>query len=134
MPNKPALRLLPHYFKRVGLVLIALTALTFITLVTIRPEATQSIKDTVKLLLVSSLILAMMLIAISRDKMEDELTQLVRLKAMALAFIYSVISTLVYPLITLVFDGSGTKISSHELVFNMLVIYLLTFSALKYFR
>lgn len=134
MPNQSTLRLLPNYYKKIGLALVVLTGLTFVFLVTVRPEAVQKTKDLVKLLLVSALILAMMLIAIARDKMEDELTQLIRLKSMAFSFLYAIGSTLVYPLITLVFDGSGEKISSHELVFNMLLIYLITFSALKYFR
>lgn len=134
MPYKPVLRLLPNYFKKIGLVLMFLTGLAFIYFVISRPEVVRNDKDLVRLIFLSLLILSLTLIAVARDKMEDELIQMLRLQAMAFAFLYAVCHPIIAPILSLLLEGSWGQVSSHLLVLNMLVIYLLSFSFMKYTR
>lgn len=131
MPNKPALRLLPNYFKRVGLLLVALAALVFIYLVTVRPFFTQNEKELIKVILATIVILALTVIALSRDKVEDELVQSIRLRSTAVAFIFGIVHTIVYPFSSLLIEGTLEKTGSYDVVFNMLVTYLIVFAILK---
>lgn len=134
MPNKPALRLLPNYFKKIGLGLVALTVLTFIVLVMVRLELSQGTKDLVKHVLLSMLILALTLIAVARDKREDERTLTIRLQAMAFAFVYAVGYPLVSPWISMLLGGGWEMVGGDSLVFNMLLIYHVVFSISNYAR
>lgn len=131
MPSKPALRLLPNYFKKVGLLLVTLAALVFVFVVTVRPDTKPDTKALVKLILATLVILAMTVIALSREKIEDELVQVLRLRAIAFAFICAIVHTIVYPFSSMLIDGTLEKAGSYDVVFNMLILYLLIFSVMK---
>lgn len=134
MPCKPALRLLPNYFKKIGFVLIMLTVLAFIFLVTVKPEVSKDTKELLRQSMISSFILALAMIAVSRDRMEDERTLSLRLQAMAFAFIYSVGDPMITPWISKIMNDTWEKTGGDILVLNMQVIYLLVFSFMKYTR
>ena len=131
--NKP-LRLLPGVFKKIGVFMIFLVAAIFLYVVIIRPAATQQTKEITKAALFSGFTLGLFFIAISRDKIEDELTQVIRLKAMALAFITGIVLGIIYPFVSFLFHEPLEFSKGNELIMNMLLTYFLVFSFLKFMR
>jgi len=107
--NKP-LNLLPNYFKKIGLGFI-LASVVFVVSVKISGiHLTVEKKEMMKTIFWDILIIGMLFIAFSKEKDEDELTMLIRMKALASAFVYIVIFKIVS-------DVFG--IIDHELIENM---------------
>ena len=80
---------LPHTAKRIGLIIacIAFVALFF------------TIKDTMpKSLAKYSLLMGLLIVSISKDKIEDELVKNLRMHSFTFAFIFAVIITILNPL------------------------------------
>lgn len=94
----------------------------------------------VKPLLRKGLLLGMLLISISKDKIEDEFIETLRSQSYRLAFILAVIYSLVQPVINylvgLVIDKNETfnDFSYFEVLFFMLFVQLLFFWQLKRFN
>lgn len=128
--NKLTLKFLPNYFKRVGLVFILLAAAVFVYLIWAQPNATQQAKDLFKSTLESVFLAGILLIALARDRVEDEAKQLLRLKAMAIAFVFGMVYGIIDPFIALLFRTSENH-DARELVGTMLVFYLVIFYILK---
>ena len=92
--NKP-LNLLPNYFKKIGLGFI-LASVVFVVSVKISGiHFTAEKKEMMKTIFWDILIIGMLFIAFSKEKDEDELTMLIRMKALASAFVYIVIFKIV---------------------------------------
>ena len=85
--NKP-LNLLPNYFKKIGLGFI-LASVVFVVSVKISGiHLTAEKKEMMKTISRDVVLLGMMFLAFSKEKDEDELTMLIRMKALASAFVY----------------------------------------------
>ena len=115
------IRLLPRYFKIVGLSVVIISFLLRIWANPLMPD--------LKLYLPSLIILGMSIIAFSRNKVEDELTMLIRLKAMSAAFIGGIIEVMLSP----VFRNwlSPNTNDSGRLIGKMLFFYFLFFYLLR---
>jgi hypothetical protein len=103
--NKQVLRadagMLPHYFKNIGIGIIALSILLAIILKTIGIDFLPILQA--KTILLDLMILGLLLSAWAVDKVEDELIVLVRLKSMEWAFHWVVLYVIVMPLVDLLF-------------------------------
>ena len=128
--NQLRLKLFPNYFKKVGLILILLVAAVFIYLIWAQPVAIQQTKDLVKSILQSVFLAGILLIAVARDRVEDEQKQLLRLKAMATAFVFGMVYAIIDPFISLFFRTTENH-DARELVGTMLIFYLVLFYILK---
>lgn len=86
---------LPYHYKKVGYALLvaSITALIFILL------ADKNAFPTFKLLAKDGLLVAMLLIAVTKDKVEDEFTMNLRVKSFALAFIVGMVFAIGQPYI-----------------------------------
>ena len=120
------LKLLPNYYKKIGIGLILLTALIFIFLIIIRPTATQNTKELVKILLQSFFLIGLLIIAIARDRVENESIYFLRLKSMSMAFVFGVVYVIVNPLISILF-GYIEVMAARELIIDMVLFYLILF-------
>ena len=96
------LNLLPRYFRIIGFVLVAISVvlaiLFFVELLKIETEIFENINGYI-------LLLAFLLIASSKEKIEDELTLNIRLRAFAIAFIFGAGFMIIYPLMNLLISG-----------------------------
>lgn len=83
------------------------------------------------LLTYSGMILGLLLITLSREKIEDEMIDNLRAKSMQFAFIFAAVSTIVRPIVDLAFGDPIELEKAHEVVFVMLLMYNLCFIYLK---
>jgi hypothetical protein len=117
--------LLPAQFKYVGftLAIFALASGFFIELAGFREIYSQSIIPSI--FLRNALIIGLFMIAASRERIEDELVGLLRLKALEISFRSAVLFVVIDSFLPL----SETALNAISIVFIMLVVYLLVFNA-----
>lgn len=124
---------LPHVYKKVGI-----SAFTISMLVLLSTKFIDGESDTFKMVLRQFIIASMLVIAISKEKVEDEMIMKIRHRAFTLSFIWAVIYALVQPYINYgvaliirpekaVYEEFGTFI----ILWFMLAIYLLYFHVMK---
>ena len=97
------LRILPTNFKIAAYRIMFLCGL-FVALSISKILAID--KEIVKTISKSVFLISLLLLALTRDKIEDELTLRIRLKAFTASFIYGVGIVIMEPFINLLFDGS----------------------------
>lgn len=124
------LRLLPYRFKNVayGLLLLSFLFILFTLLDIVVIE-----KESAKTLASSGILLALLLLALTSDRIEDELTLRIRLKAFAASFIYGVGYVVVSPFVNLLFDGDFLyeDMGMEGLLFTMFLFYFGMFGLMK---
>ena len=131
-PQK-TLRLLPNYFKKVGLGLIIfiLLLLPFSQLLFSYISISDDKRHFIFILLFNFILVGLLLFSLAKDKIEDELTLLYRITAMASAFIAGTVFLIVSPVTNLLFSGKPIEATGAQLVLYMLLFYLLIFNYLK---
>lgn len=124
---------LPHFYKKIG---ISITLLAFVVLLA-RKFAFPDI-DYVQQLAKNGMLVGLLIIIISKEKIEDELIRKLRGQAFSFAFIAGVIYTLVMPLTDFVVDlfissneASYKEIGDFMVLWFMMVMYLAFFTVLK---
>jgi hypothetical protein len=130
--NSP-IRLLPVYFKKVGLALVLLTAVFPILFKLSSEEVLLSNKELLKIIVRSLFMIGLTLIGFSKDKIEDEMTMIIRMKAIIMSFIYGLIFAITSPLLAY-FTDVFTQDEASVIFIQMLIMYLIWYSVLKYFR
>lgn len=128
-----SLLLLPRYFKKIAVVVIALSAIIIIINGVFRAGVTDAQKNLLSIFSYDFFITGLLLIAISKDKIEDELTMHLRLKSMAFCFILIVTSVIITPLIQIFFKERVND-SAREIAFQMLITHLLVYYLQKIAR
>lgn len=119
--------LLPFQFKLVGFICLMLIA-TFAALVRFGNVFDEMIQpNMLRSGLQSSILLGLFLIASSRERVEDELIGLMRLKSFEWAFRWGVLYTVVDALL----PGNPIELTGFSLIFSMLIVYLLVFYSKK---
>ena len=121
-------KLLGVHFKKIGIVLMVLSILPGLIIKTMQITLMESQKDLFKSLSYSIFLMGLLLIVLSRDKEEDELTIYIRLTAMLDMFIFAVIYVIIKPfLIVLMFQSAFIDVTGQQLVTLMLVGYLISY-------
>lgn len=89
---------LPNYFKRIGLLLVFLsfTGLLF--------NGSSMKSETVRIFGRYGMLIGMLLVSISKEKIEDEMVAKLRAQSYTIAFIVGVIYALIQPIINYLFD------------------------------
>lgn len=119
--------LLPVKFKYAGYV-IACLAFLAAALINVTGSMDNFEKSSFLFVAIRCLILAgLFLVAVSRDKVEDELVGLIRLKAFELSFRWGVL----YVIVDSILPMAGIGMSGFSLVLSMLILYLLVFNSKK---
>lgn len=124
---------LPHIYKKVGIAVFSASMLLLISTKFFDGE-TEFFKSALRQIIIAS----MLVVAISKEKFEDEMIMKIRLRAFSISFIWTVIYALVQPYINygvalLVrperanYEEFGTFI----ILWFMLAIYLLYFHVMK---
>jgi hypothetical protein len=130
--NSP-IRLLPVYFKKIGLVLVLLTIAIPVAFKLSSAEVLLSNKDLLKIITKSLFMIGLTIIGFSKDKIEDEMTMIIRMKAIIMSFIYGLVFAIISPLLAFFTDVS-TYDEASTIFIQMLMMYLIWYSVLKYFR
>jgi hypothetical protein len=129
--NKNQLRLLPNYFKKIGLMVFILAFIIITILKLSGLEFTQAQKEIHKFIVMNFTNLSLLLVVFSRDKIEDELIIQIRLKAMSMTFLFAAGISIINPIMDMVFQDPIKELSSQQLVGSMLCFYLFWFYLLK---
>lgn len=120
-------KLLGVHYKKIGVVVMVLSMVPGLIVKTMHIVVMESQKDLLKSLSYSGFLLGLLFIALSRDKVEDELTIHIRITSMQEMFIFAVIYVMIKPLIVWVLQSPFTDVSGQQLVALMLVGYLISF-------
>jgi hypothetical protein len=121
--NKP-LRLLPPYFLYVGIGFVIISGIVFL----FGRGVFLFSKETTSVISGNLFLLALTLLAFTKDGIEDELTALIRVRAMSVAFLFGVSLVIIEPIFDLVFgDEPVYENGVYELLFTMYVMYFVTY-------
>ena len=121
-----------HHWKLKGVVVCLVMFLAMITL-----KFTDTEPQWLNAVLRRGLLIGLLIIVLSKEKMEDEMIVSLRAKAFALAFVFAVVYALVQPLIDhivfYIFNGRSTEneFSYFQVLFFMMVIQIMFFNVLK---
>jgi hypothetical protein len=129
--NKP-LNLLPNYFKKIGLGFILATVVFFISVKILGIHFTAEKKEMMKTILSDAFLLGMVIVAFSKDKDEDELTMLIRMKALGSAVVFVVIFKIVNDIFHLTSQAPNETINGY--FFQMMVWYFFVYYSSKRIR
>jgi hypothetical protein len=128
-------QLLPNRYKKIGLML---AILSFLILGGLKFSGIEA--GDLRIILRSLIICSLLLVAISRDPIEDELTLKLRGQAFVMAFIFGVIYTIIRSVIDYTAGNILSKeidpnsFSSFELILVMLLIQIWFYSFAKMVR
>lgn len=123
------LTLLPNYFKKIS---FGLLAFTILILVLKKSSVTIFDKELMTQISKAGLLLSLTMLALTRDKEEDELTIKIRMNSFATSFLFGAIYTIILPFIYLLFGISfSLEMGSFQLILTMLFIYFFNFWSSK---
>ena len=128
--NKP-LNLLPNYFKKIGLGFILASVVFVVSVKIFGIHLTAEKKEMMKTILSDGFLLGMIMIALSKEKDEDELNMLIRMKALASAFFYTVFLKIVTDVFNLIDHEAFENYDSY--FFQMMIWYFFVYYAAKLF-
>ena len=128
---------LPHRFMTVGIAI----ALLSIVMMFVRAFAMEGDTLWLKLLLQKTVLIGMLIMSLSKDKIEDEMTNSLRAQSYAIAFVVGVIYALVMPYVefgvsNVVHSGgeSFKNLGDFQVLLFMLMIQLMFYHNLKRYR
>ncbi|MCX8485080.1 MAG: hypothetical protein ORO02_07730 [Bacteroidia bacterium] len=127
-------KLLSVKFKKIGIGVIVLSILPGLIIKSMHIVLMQSQRELFKSLSYSGFLMGLIIIVLSRDKEEDELTIYLRLTAMLDMFVFAVIYVIIKPLIVLMFQTTFIDITGQQLVTLMLIGYLISYYLKRYNR
>ena len=90
-------------------------------------ELVQTQKELFRVLTLNAFILGLLFVAWSKDKVEDEMTVSIRLKAMSWTFTWAVIYVIITPFIDLLFKDPIGDLTGQQVVMSMLFVYLIMY-------
>jgi hypothetical protein len=123
------LRLLPTSFKKVALGIMLVTTLFVVLSMT---KTLLIDKEIVKDIAKSGFLVALLLLVMTRNKIEDELTLRIRLKAFSATFLYGVVIVILEPFINFLFGGSFlSDKGAAELLISMFFFYFIMVFLMK---
>ena len=127
--NQNELRLLPGYFKKIAWGLLATVLLIIVLRLT---NILQIEKAIVKAAIENTVLPALLLLALTQDKVEDELTMRLRAGAFAGSFIFGVAFFIATPFVNLIFVGSFMSDTGvFQLLLTMFFFYFIIFYLAK---
>ncbi len=127
--NQKDLLLLPYYFRGIAFGILALgfifVGLTLLDIISLGKEIES-------LIFQELFLVGLLLLVITKGRVEDELTLRIRLKSFTAAFIFGVANVIVNPFINLLFDGKFVlDIKVMQLLLSMFMFYFIIMFILK---
>ncbi len=128
---------LPHKFMSIGIAVVLLS----IIMMFVRAFLMEGDTEWLKVVLQKGLLVGMLLMSISKDKQEDEMTITLRSQSYAIAFVVGVVYALVMPYVELgvsnVVNSGGEAykdLGGFQVLSFMLLVQLMCFHTLKRYR
>lgn len=118
---------IPTYFKKVGLAIVVLAFISGYIVKTLDVELAQQGKDLFRVITLNAFILGLLLIALAKDKNEDEMISALKLRTMAFAFVFGVSIVVITPIVDLISNDPISEMSGHRVVLSMLGVYLIVY-------
>ena len=122
------LNLLPRYWKKIAYWLLTISIifaiLTSSKILTIDKEIAKTIS-------VIGVLISLLILALTKNKVEDELVSKIRLKAFALSFIFGVVWVTITPIMNILFEKNFLfDTYAPQLLITMLIFYFLSFHSM----
>ncbi|WP_116789947.1 hypothetical protein [Flavobacterium psychrotrophum] len=125
--NKYTRSLLPNYFKKIGIGVVASSIIALLSAKPFISDASEEIKDFAFLAILNFIILGIFLFAWSANKIEDEMTLQIRLKAVLASFIFIIAYAFMYPFISFfIFGDNDFELSIQQAILTMLIVFIMT--------
>lgn len=124
-------RMLPPYFKLIGLLVILLTIAVAIILVNSSREWLPDEKTMIKIFTKNGLLAGLLLIALAKEKLEDEMMVSLRLKSAGSAMIMTSGLVIFSPLISLILKKELLELDGPSIISFMLVFYIFMYQIEK---
>lgn len=128
---------LPHHFMSIGIAI----ALLSIVMMFVRAFVMEGDTEWLKLVLQKTVLIGMLIMSLSKDRIEDEMTISLRAQSYAIAFVIGVIYALVMPYVEFgvsnaVHSGGETfkDLGDFQVLLFMLMIQLMFYHNLKRYR
>jgi L-asparagine transporter-like permease len=118
------LPLFPTYIKFVGILLIAFSVILTFIIKPLNFAFAQEHPFWIRAYFYDALFIGLSMIAFSKDKIEDELTNLYRLRAAFFAFTTAILAVIINPIIDLLFSSPPENPIGYSIVLNMLLMYI----------
>ncbi|WP_298518985.1 hypothetical protein [uncultured Kordia sp.] len=125
---------LPNSFKRVGVILFIILLVYILSAKIFGIENSETLKYVLK----RGLLIALLIITLSREEIEDEMIRSIRAKAFTMAFVVGAIYTLIQPLINYIANVLTGKeqdiledLGDFQILWFMLFMYIVFFHILK---
>lgn len=123
-------KLLPHSFKIIAFIGLILSVLAVLLFRFVMNDSTILLSVSSKLVLVS-----MLLISISKEKIEDEMITKLRVQSYSFAFLTGVIYALAMPMIDFLFDSViEMQVSDYAEINVGIVLWFMLFIQIAYFH
>ena len=117
------LRLFPNWFKKLGSIWILLSfVVSFIF---------NLWKNEPNYFLIESINLGLFMICFAREKIEDEMTNQIRLKALYYTVIVAFVGVFFLSILEFLIEKGDYNIKAYFLIFYILIVYLVTFYRIK---
>ena len=123
--------LLPHYCKKIGLITSLLFGIAAFVFKLVTRHSAWPEKELFLVLIADGIILGMILIAWSKDKIEDELTVALRLKSVVLTFAYTVLMVIINSAEGLTDKAFPGILDDQVLILFMLLMYIVMYYSQK---
>lgn len=125
--NKYTRSFLPNYFKKIGVGVVIASIAVLLSLKPFIADAKPETKEFAKLALFNFLILGVFFFAWSANKIEDEMTVQIRLKAVLGSFIFAIASVFIHPFIYyFAFGDNDTEMTAQQAILAMLLVFIFT--------
>lgn len=119
--------LLPRYFMKIGVVVMILAFIPIVIVKAINVEMVQVDRELFRIFALNVFILGLLFVAWAKDKVEDEMTLTIRLKAMAWTFGWAVLYVIIKPIIDVLFKDPIQDLNGQQVVLSMLFVYLIMY-------
>ncbi len=130
--NQFRLRLLPNYYKRIGYVILVLSVL-FISLFKLKILIID--QEIVWLISKIGVLISLLILAFTRNKIEDELTYKIRVQAIGRSFVFGVLYVIFNLFLKLQFpEHSVLDDGAVGILLLMFIFYFITFHSMLYNR
>jgi len=121
--------LLPANFKKIAFGIMLLSVLFVILAIS---KVLTIDREIVKTISESTILISLLLLALTKNKIEDEMTLRIRLKAFAASFIYGAVIVVVEPFLNLLFgDRFLFEKNTVELLISMFLFYFIMMFLMK---
>jgi len=121
--NRP-LNLLPHYFKKIGLSLVLLCMLVPIAFKLFYFQIAPIKKEMIKMIVRDIVIIGMFFIVFSREKLEDELTLLLRIKSLASGVVFGIANAIISDIQNICQSNTNEPIDAFRVIFYILFSHI----------